>query len=83
MFALPASTSGFLRLDGIDVLKILRLAGVVFIGAFCASISSQPDLLSLDTTALLQVLKDAASAGGMALSAAAVEAVRRLFTANV
>ena len=72
---LPASTSVSGAIDSLDIQKTLRLAVVVFVGAFCASVSAAGDLSTLD---FAQVLTDAANAGVMALGSATVELVRRL-----
>ena len=74
---LPASDSAIGKLNGLDIQKTLRLAFVVFIGAFCTSVAAQGDLTSLD---LAKVLSDSAQAGLMALGSAAIELVRRLAT---
>ena len=75
--ALPVSTSGFLKLDGIDIKKTLRMAFVVFVGAFCAKLSLVTDLTNAD---LQMVFTDAAQAGLAAVGAASVELIRRYLT---
>ena len=84
---LPASDSGSWTLNGLDVQKTLRLAIVVFLGAFSMKISAVGgievlvDMLFANPNALLMVLKEAGSAGVMALGSAVVELIRR-FVSN-
>lgn len=73
---LPASTSAALTINGLDVKKILRLAVVVFIGAFATNVTGA----GLTETNLMTVLTDASNAGIMAIGSATVELARRLLT---
>ena len=75
---MPASDSAAWNLNTLDWKKILRMALVVFAGAFSLKVSGT----QLTDSNLSQVLLDAANAGITALGAAAFEAIRRLVTNN-
>lgn len=75
---MPAGDSVAGKLNGLDLKKTLRLAIVVFLGAFCVKIAGAGDLSAV--TDLHQVFVDALNAGVMALGSAAIELVRRLAT---
>ena len=73
---LPASDSGRFSLNSLDYTKVLRLAVVVFVGAFAAKIGS----VELSDSNLSSSLLDALNAGIAAISAAAIELLRRFLT---
>jgi hypothetical protein len=70
---LPASDSPSGSLNSLDYSKTIRMALVVFLGAFCAKVAG----MELTDASLQQVLLDAGQAGLAALGASAVELIRR------
>lgn len=80
MFNLPASTSGWMKLDNIDYQKILRLATIVFLGAFTANVSAALAVPDLAAVNIQSVLQGGLQAGLAALGASALELFRRLVT---
>lgn len=77
MFPLPASTSAFGTINGLDIKKTLRLAVVAFLGAFCVKVAGAGHLTDAN---LQSVLSDGTQAGITALGGAAVELFRRFLT---
>lgn len=70
MFSLPASTSGPGEINWLDVLKVLRMAGVAAVGVFCAEVAA--NMSSVDFGAFRPLV----DIGAMLLT----ELVRRYFT---